>query len=73
MTLGYACINMTLAEQKPKIFTSRSMRQKTFKEKGLDYVSGLALLNVKDLMTIVKWNEENGIKVFRLSKIKFIS
>ena len=67
MQLGYACINMTLAEQKPKIFTSRSMRQKTFKEKGLDYVSDLALQNVKDLMTIVQWNEAHGIKVFRMS------
>lgn len=67
MTLGYACINMTLAGQKPKVFTSRSMRQKTFKEKGLDYVSDLALQNVKDLMTIVQWNEAHNIKLFRMS------
>jgi UV DNA damage endonuclease len=43
------------------------MRRKTFEAKGLDYVSDLALQNVKDLETIVKWNNEMGIKLFRLS------
>jgi UV DNA damage endonuclease len=43
------------------------MRRKTFEAKGLDYVSDLALLNVKDLKTIVQWNNEMGIKLFRLS------
>jgi len=43
------------------------MRRKTFDEKGLDYVSELALQNVKDLKTIIEWNNEMGIKLFRLS------
>ena len=34
MNLGYACINMTLGEHKPKITTNRSMIKKTFKEIG---------------------------------------
>ena len=33
----------------------------------IDYVSDLSLLNVKDLKTIVQWNNEMGIKLFRLS------
>ena len=66
MKLGYACINMTL-QQAGGITTNRGMRQKTFNERGLDYVSELALQNVKDLETIVKWNEEMGIKLFRMS------
>jgi UV DNA damage endonuclease len=49
------------------ITTNRGMRQKTFNERGLSYVSELALQNVKDLETIVKWNEEMGIKLFRMS------
>jgi UV DNA damage endonuclease len=49
------------------IMTNRTMRKKTFQTKGLDYVSDLALLNVKDLKTIIQWNNENGIKLFRLS------
>ena len=54
------------------ITTNRGMRQKTFNERGLSYVSELALQNVKDLETIVKWNEEMGIKLFRMSKFKLL-
>jgi len=70
MKLGYACINMTL-QAAGGITTNRGMRQKTFNERGLSYVSELALQNVKDLVTIVKWNEEMGIKLFRMSSELF--
>ena len=70
MKLGYACINMTL-QAAGGITTNRGMRQKTFNERGLPYVSELALQNVKDLETIVKWNEEMGIKLFRMSSELF--
>ena len=66
MKLGYACINSTL-QTTGGITTNRGMRQKTFNEKGLDYVSELALQNCRDLVNIVKWNEEMGIKLFRMS------
>ena len=65
MNLGYACINTGLSAN--KIMTNRTMRRKTFDKKGLDYVSELSLQNVKDLKTIVQWNNEMGIKLFRLS------
>ena len=65
MNLGYACINTVLS--KNKIMTNRTMRRKTFDAQGIDYVSELVLLNVKDLKTIVQWNNEMGIKLFRLS------
>ena len=65
MNLGYACINTGLSAN--KIMTNRTMRRKTFEAKGLDYVSELALANIKDLETIVKWNNEHRIKLFRLS------
>lgn len=67
MTLGYACINMTLGDKKPKVTTNRTMRKKTFKEKGIGYVSHLALQNVEDLFKIVKWNKERNIELFRIS------
>ena len=70
MKLGYACINMTL-QAAGGITTNRGMRQKTFNERGLPYVSELALQNVKDLENIVKWNEEMGIKLFRMSSDLF--
>ena len=70
MKIGYACINSTL-QTAGGVTTNRGMRQKTYNEKGLDYVSELALQNCRDLVTIVKWNEENGIKLFRMSSDLF--
>jgi len=65
MNLGYACINTALSEN--KITTNRTMRRKTFDARGLDYVSDLALANTKDLKIYIQWNNEMGIKLFRLS------
>ena len=67
MNLGYACINMTLSGQKPKITTNRSMIKKTFLSKGIAYAGELALLNCTDLYKIILWNVKNGIKFFRVS------
>ena len=64
MNLGYACINMTMGK---KVTTNRTMVKKTFEQKGLDYVSELALLNAKDIVKILEWNRMNGINFFRLS------
>ena len=52
MNLGYACINLTLSNKKPKVTTNRSMVKKTFLHKGLDYASELSLLNCQDLIKI---------------------
>ena len=71
MSLGYACINSTLSNQKPKITTNRTMVKKTFIKRGVDYASELSMLNVADLSTILKWNVDNGIKFFRLSSELF--
>ena len=65
MNLGYACLNTVLS--KNKITTNRTMRRKTFDTQGLDLVSYLAIQNVKDLKTYIQWNNDNGIKLFRLS------
>lgn len=67
--LGYCCINLTL--QKDKITTNRGMIKKTFKKKGLSYVSELIQLNLKDLIQVLHWNEEAGIKVYRMSSSMF--
>ena len=65
--LGYACINMELSAVKPKVSTNRTMRKKTFQEKGIDYASELILQNVTDLLTILKWNAKHDIHFFRIS------
>jgi len=69
MKLGYACINMTLS--KDNVTTNRSMIKKTFLQRGIPYCSELALQNVKDMETIIKWNVENDILFFRSSSNMF--
>ena len=71
MNLGYACINMTLGSQKPRVTTNRSMIKRTFLEKGIEYAGELGLQNAKDLFTILQWNNRKGIKVFRVSSDMF--
>src|SRR5210317_1688298 len=73
MNLGYACINMKLSNPKQygldqhKITTNRTMIKRTFQEKGVEYTSELVMKNVADLHSIIQWNEDNGIKFFRMS------
>ena len=69
--MGYACINMQLSSQKPKIYTGRSMIKRTFKDKGIEYASELGLQNCKDLFEIIKWNKENGFDFFRITSNLF--
>ena len=69
--MGYACINMQLSSQKPKIYTGRSMIKRTFLSKGIDYASQLGLDNCKDLYKILEWNHENGFNFFRITSNLF--
>jgi UV DNA damage endonuclease len=69
--MGYACINMQLSSQKPRIYTGRSMIKRTFQSKGIDYASELGLQNCKDLLEIIKWNNENGFNFFRITSNLF--
>lgn len=63
--VGYACINMTLSAK--GTMTNRDAIKRTFEAKGLPHISKLALANVTDLEKIVRWNEENGFKFYRIS------
>lgn len=67
--LGYCCINLNL-RNKP-ITVNRTCRKITFKQKGMAHVSNLALQNIRDLIEIIKWNEKNGFKVYRMSSDMF--
>lgn len=67
--LGYCCINLTLKEE--GISTNRGMIKRTFKEKGIEYAGELALLNLIDLLKVLKWNVANNIRVFRMSSSLF--
>lgn len=61
---GYACINLEL--RKKKIFAGRTCRKATFEKEGLRYVGDLGLQNVKDLYTIIQWNEKHNIRFYRI-------
>lgn len=69
--LGYACINMELQESKDKVQCSRGMIRRTFDKQGLPGASKLALQNVTDLARVIKWNNNMGIKVFRITSCLF--
>ena len=68
---GYACINMSLQEAKPRITCNRSMIRRTFDAKGIEYASELALQNTADLIKHVAWNNMHGVKVFRVTSCLF--
>lgn len=72
MRLGLCCINNELRSK--HIFTSRTCRLETIKQKecqkrgsGIAYVQDLFRQNLEDLLKILEWNEEHGIRVFRMS------
>ena len=70
--LGLCCLNTILRKQTPfPIFASRKMIIRTIKEKGIHVLKAKIIQNLKDVLTMMDWNEENGIKVFRLSSEMF--
>lgn len=65
--LGYACINDELNTSKPRVSSSRTIRKATYDKEGLDKVQELSFKNLHDLYKILIWNEDKGIKLFRMS------
>ena len=70
LQLGYACINMTLQKEE-KVQCNRRMIKRTFDAKGLPYASELGLKNVKGMKRVIEWNNEHGIKVYRMTSCLF--
>eukprot|EP00026_Physarum_polycephalum_P003985 Phypoly_transcript_04002.p1 GENE.Phypoly_transcript_04002~~Phypoly_transcript_04002.p1 ORF type:complete len:672 (+),score=197.16 Phypoly_transcript_04002:138-2153(+) len=67
--LGYACINTVLRAQ--DVYTNRTLRLAKVKEQGIQCAKDLGLKNIKDLIPIIQWNEDNGIRFFRVSSCVF--
>ena len=63
--VGYVCINNTLKAE--GIRNNRKMIRKTFDAKGLGYTSEITLANARDILRILEWNEQHGVKLFRLT------
>ena len=64
-------MNTILRQQKPPVFSSRKMIIKSIQEKGIDTLKEKIIQNLKDTLTLMDWNEQHGIKVFRLSSELF--
>jgi len=72
--LGYCCISLGInlgKARKDYISTNRTMIHRTFIEKGLSYVSELAIANIDDCQKVLKYNISKGIKLYRLSSDMF--
>ena len=69
--LGYACLNTVLRNYSTPIFCSRTRRLSTLAELGHEHLQSLGLQNIRDLLTLVKWNAENGIFFMRMSSEMF--
>lgn len=65
--LGYPTINAELRNQKPSVFTNRTCRLQTIIDRGSEFAIYLLSRNLDDLLTILKWNEHNNIRFYRIS------
>lgn len=63
--IGYACINTVLGAQ--GVTSGRTCRLETASLRGLDYLRELALLNIADILPVLRWNLEHDIHLFRLT------
>ena len=69
--LGLCCLNTELRTQKPPVFASRKMIMRTIAELGIHTLKEKIIQNLKDVLTMIDWNETHGIRVFRLSSEMF--
>jgi UV DNA damage endonuclease len=69
LSIGYCCLNVEL--RKSGVFTSRTCRLKTLQEAGIEHSYRLAKQNLEDLETIIHWNAENNLFLFRMSSEMF--
>ena len=68
--LGLCCMNTTL--RKKNIYSSRKIFMRIIQERGLEELKRRILLNLDDLYSMLEWNEQHGIRVFRLSSELFM-
>jgi UV DNA damage endonuclease len=67
--LGYACISMELSEK--GISTSRTLRLDTIPKRGEAYMDELSFSNIDALRQTILYNEELGIRFFRITSVLF--
>ena len=68
--LGLCCQNMTLKQK--SIYSSRKIIMRIIHERCIQELKRRVLLNLQDLQSMIQWNEQMGIRVFRLSSELFL-
>jgi len=68
--LGLCCLNITMKSDLG-IYPSRKIIQRIIKRDGIDELKRRVTANLQDLVKMIEWNEEHGIRVFRLSSELF--
>jgi UV DNA damage endonuclease len=69
LRIGYCCLNVKLRSL--GIFTSRTCRLETIRDRGIEYSYELAHKNLDDLAAIFRWNYQHRIYVYRMSSEMF--
>ena len=67
--LGLCCLNITMKSE--GIYPSRKIIQRIIKRDGIIELKRRVTENLQDLVKMIEWNEEHGIRVFRLSSELF--
>ena len=70
--LGLCCMNTTLKKLKPAVYASRRIIVRIVDERGIEELKLRITKNLEDMLKMMDWNEENGIKVFRMSSEMFL-
>lgn len=70
--LGYAGRNNELRDKDVPVRCNRGMQKKTWEQKGVAYAGELTEKNFRDLLTILRWNKENGIGFYRCTSQSFV-
>jgi len=70
--LGLCCMNTTLKKLKPSVYASRRIIVRIVDERGIEELKLRITKNLEDMLKMMDWNEENGIKVFRMSSEMFL-
>jgi len=65
--LGYAAMNHTLRDRERPLRCNRDMHKQTWESEGIAYAGELAEQNFRDLLEILQWNLDHGIRFYRCS------
>lgn len=70
ITLGYACINVTLKDEE-SVCVNKGCIARTCRKKGKEHAISIAKSNLENVIKIIEWNHSHSIKLYRMSSGMF--